>query len=56
LCDIYLSAADIKSAFDQSTDLTKGKGGLSLNTNPLDKFVQQYGGAWEVNLKTVLKY
>jgi FlaG/FlaF family flagellin (archaellin) len=51
-----LSAADIKSSADKlNPNITSGKKGLSVNTNHLDPNVQKYGGAFEIDLKTVPK-
>ncbi len=50
-----LSTADITSSVDKTTGLTKGTRGLSVNTNPADKFIDKYGGAWEVDLNTIPK-
>jgi RHS repeat-associated protein len=48
-----LSPADIKSSVDQSGIAQPGKGGLSVNTNKFDTNVQKYGGAFEVNTKSL---
>jgi len=48
-----MSNADL-SAVDKSTGYMKPRG-VSLNTNHLDQFVQRYGGAFEVDLKTIPK-
>jgi hypothetical protein len=49
---LEISAADIRNSIDKVTGLMK-KRGISLNTNRIDPFVQKYGGAWQVNLKSI---
>ena len=47
-----MSAADLRASVDKTTGLMSEKG-LSLNTNHLDPFVQKYGGAWQLDVRTV---
>ena len=51
-----LSQADVNSSLNKTTNLIEpGKGGLSINTNKMDANIQKYGGAFELNSKTLPK-
>ncbi len=47
-----MSAADINNAVNKKTGLMK-ENGVSLNLDKNNKFVQLYGGAWEVDISTI---
>ena len=50
---LELSKADIRSGLDKTTGLMKPGKGLSLNTNKYNKFISDYGGAFEVDIKSI---
>jgi hypothetical protein len=49
-----MSAADINNSIDATTGLMK-ENGVSLNLDKNYKFIQQYGGAFEVDISSIPK-
>ena len=47
-----MSLADLKQSVDKDTGLMKERG-VSINLDKNNKYVQQYGGAWEVDVKSI---